>query len=647
MIDYGHIKYWCYKVLPLVYDDSLSYYEVLCKVTEYINALIDENKELATNIDTLNGKMENVEEWIENFDKVYPNFVEQLTHDVEVAINSFVDAANRKAQETLASIPQDYTDLSNDVEELKSQISVSVTKENGNNLFDPNASDITENAYIREDNSYRSSQQYFVSGFIPVEPGETYYISGCTASEVVKSAFYNQYKGFISTHPASDGSLIAPVNAVYLRVTISYANRYNSAMVSTSENIEYEPFTDVNYPLFDIIATTHDPFAYYGEGDVCSKDGLFYSARHTINPAITGTPFSLDDWKLERSLVNALTANKGVKFSNNSESINGDNVLANTVIELGGTSVSKNLTYRFRANFNVFSKLSIGKSPLIEGVPNYSIKYASWVEIDATNIKICRVGDTLAETTFAHGLTLTDFIDVTISIDDDSTAIVELQTNGGYYKTPNATYWAGNCRGKYWALSTLSMGTYKFAIIFNDGMKPIYLFGDSYMTFTSNKRWTYYAKESGCLSNVLLSQCSGINSAGTIEAIQTLNGNPKFALWCVGMNDPDDPNATTPTPNSLTGFRTFINWCNQRGCTPIFGTIPTTENEYNEGKNYWIRNSGYRYVDFANALTHKVNDEIVWYSDMLSEDGVHPDVAGAIASWNRVLLDFPEIAGTL
>ena len=38
-------RYWCQKVLPLVYDDSLSYYEVLCKVVDYINKLIDdENK---------------------------------------------------------------------------------------------------------------------------------------------------------------------------------------------------------------------------------------------------------------------------------------------------------------------------------------------------------------------------------------------------------------------------------------------------------------------------------------------------------------------------------------------------------------------------------------------------------------------------
>lgn len=32
---------WCHKVLPLVYDDSLSYYEFLCKVLEKLNEVID------------------------------------------------------------------------------------------------------------------------------------------------------------------------------------------------------------------------------------------------------------------------------------------------------------------------------------------------------------------------------------------------------------------------------------------------------------------------------------------------------------------------------------------------------------------------------------------------------------------------------
>ena len=35
---------WCQKVLPLVYDESLSYYEVLCKVCDYINQLIENDQ---------------------------------------------------------------------------------------------------------------------------------------------------------------------------------------------------------------------------------------------------------------------------------------------------------------------------------------------------------------------------------------------------------------------------------------------------------------------------------------------------------------------------------------------------------------------------------------------------------------------------
>lgn len=34
-------RFWCQKVLPLVYDDSLSYYELLCKVVDYLNKIME------------------------------------------------------------------------------------------------------------------------------------------------------------------------------------------------------------------------------------------------------------------------------------------------------------------------------------------------------------------------------------------------------------------------------------------------------------------------------------------------------------------------------------------------------------------------------------------------------------------------------
>lgn len=39
--DVSKLRFWCHKVLPLVYDDSLSYYEVLCKVSAKLNEVIE------------------------------------------------------------------------------------------------------------------------------------------------------------------------------------------------------------------------------------------------------------------------------------------------------------------------------------------------------------------------------------------------------------------------------------------------------------------------------------------------------------------------------------------------------------------------------------------------------------------------------
>lgn len=46
--------FWCQKVLPLVYDDSLSYYEVLCKLVTYVNGLRDDVIKLGEDVSELN-----------------------------------------------------------------------------------------------------------------------------------------------------------------------------------------------------------------------------------------------------------------------------------------------------------------------------------------------------------------------------------------------------------------------------------------------------------------------------------------------------------------------------------------------------------------------------------------------------------------
>ena len=68
---FNHFRFWCQKVFPLVYDDSLSYYELLCKVVNYINNLIDTNNHIIEYVDELKAELKVVQDWIDNFDTSY------------------------------------------------------------------------------------------------------------------------------------------------------------------------------------------------------------------------------------------------------------------------------------------------------------------------------------------------------------------------------------------------------------------------------------------------------------------------------------------------------------------------------------------------------------------------------------------------
>lgn len=60
---YTYIKdfeFWCQKVLPLVYDESLSYYELLCKTLDYIRIINN-------NVDFLNENFTSLESFVQNY----------------------------------------------------------------------------------------------------------------------------------------------------------------------------------------------------------------------------------------------------------------------------------------------------------------------------------------------------------------------------------------------------------------------------------------------------------------------------------------------------------------------------------------------------------------------------------------------------
>lgn len=65
--DIGQFRFWCQKVLPLVYDDSMSYYELLCKVIHYLNEAIENVDLVGDDMTKLYSAYEQLQTWVNNY----------------------------------------------------------------------------------------------------------------------------------------------------------------------------------------------------------------------------------------------------------------------------------------------------------------------------------------------------------------------------------------------------------------------------------------------------------------------------------------------------------------------------------------------------------------------------------------------------
>lgn len=80
--DLRPFRFWCQKVLPLVYDDSLSYYEVLCKVVDYLNKTMEDVGVLHEDVDALHTAYQQLQSYVNDYFS---------TLDVQQEINNKLD----------------------------------------------------------------------------------------------------------------------------------------------------------------------------------------------------------------------------------------------------------------------------------------------------------------------------------------------------------------------------------------------------------------------------------------------------------------------------------------------------------------------------------------------------------------------------
>ena len=173
------LRIWCQKVLPLVYDDSLSYYEVLTKVVNKLNEVIalaqEQNEtieEALSDIDTFKTDMTSQ---FESYKTTLNAALDAFETEITAQQSGFEGRMTQEFADFLADYEREFgiTNLYGDSTTLaisQNQVSKLLDYTTNNNRFNPEV--ITSGKAIDSTGAVVDSANTAVTGYIEVQPGE-------------------------------------------------------------------------------------------------------------------------------------------------------------------------------------------------------------------------------------------------------------------------------------------------------------------------------------------------------------------------------------------------------------------------------------------------------------------------------------------
>ena len=354
-------------------------------------------------------------------------------------------------------------------------------------------------------------------------------------------------------------------------------------------------------------------------------------------PEHTGIPkLENDVKKLENDVIDInMPLNMHSVKKNGIFEKNGDRILLSDA----RTNLRKGIRLIFEANIVNGADFEIGFS--VSEANADTLPHNRFV-VNSTTIEYYEsVGQTECSNSFTHKLSISKNVQLIFEYLANGTVDICLLSNGEVFKK-NIIFTMNSVAVPYVKSNGLVAKDCQFTFICTDIRKKIWCFGDSYFAY-STARWTYYLREHGYDNNVLLDGFPGIGSVNARTSFSKLLklGKPKIAVWFVGMNDGADTTDSEPNDNWKLDKGRFIALCEENSVEPVFATIPNVPNINHKGKNKWIKESGYRYIDMCHAVGADL--DVNWHSGMLSNDKIHPSENGARALFAQVLLDLPEV----
>lgn len=160
-------QWYCQKVMPLIYDQSLSYYEVLCKLTQYIKELSAAELELEQTFNLFKVRQDELElqfgdlaaQWVEykqvlgdewhkyqedlnadwdDFQRYMTDHYTAFTTEVNNRFNSFIMDANKNYADFTAQVRSDLQEMADTLEDIKAGKYVDLYLDSLKNYIDDN-----------------------------------------------------------------------------------------------------------------------------------------------------------------------------------------------------------------------------------------------------------------------------------------------------------------------------------------------------------------------------------------------------------------------------------------------------------------------------------------------------------------------------
>lgn len=138
--DLKPFRFWCQKVLPLVYDDSLSYYEVLCKVVDYLNKAMEDIGVLHGDVEALNTAYQQLQAYVNDYFSTL-DVQQEINNKLDImAADGTLDAlllpyfnAYKSEINAIVSHQNETIDqISDDVDNFKYEVDSEITAQNAN-----------------------------------------------------------------------------------------------------------------------------------------------------------------------------------------------------------------------------------------------------------------------------------------------------------------------------------------------------------------------------------------------------------------------------------------------------------------------------------------------------------------------------------